>query len=401
MVSKASLWSSHLVSHPVLTLPEAISDVVNNVNKLSSKVHSTPSQTKRAFTPADDDSDVDTENRDPSLFQSEGFKAPQGTPAKKLKLDIVPNVVTASTLHQANSPTSPLFGKASSTPQNGTFNATSGASSAPAGRSPKHKRIGLLGKKRASMSPFKRVNPPVFGSSAANSLPFSIDAALNGTLSRSGAAAPAPAPIMTPTPAATTAHFATPMPALKVATIEESMPSAWFFNIHEDTPDEEAANIMEHSTGILDISSDDEASPRKRDDRGKENIPPVDHVDNSVNEDRDASTTGVKRGRHMDPNAMRDVGEDRTPLENLNAEDFYGKGLDKSSVEIIKSDNETNSDHNEVAVSTDDKSGYDALLAGADTGADVSSSSIDAATDRAPKDVAEFKIAADKDGAKF
>ena len=58
------------------------------------------------------------------------------------------------------------------------------------------------------------------------------------------------------------------------------MPKGWFFAIHEDSPEEEAANIMAHNTGVLDISSDDDCMTKKRNEereRGKENIPPPDH----------------------------------------------------------------------------------------------------------------------------
>jgi hypothetical protein len=51
----------------------------------------------------------------------------------------------------------------------------------------------------------------------------------------------------------------------------------WFFDIHEDTPEQEAANLMEHSASVLDISSDDDLSTKNRnEDRGKENVPPPD-----------------------------------------------------------------------------------------------------------------------------
>ena len=114
------------------------------------------------------------------------------------------------------------------------------------------------------------------------------------------------------------------------------MPKSWFFDIHEDTLEEEAANIMEHSTGILDISSDDEAGPSKKDERGKENIPPTDHATNVVADD--VQPTGKKARRPVDPDAMKDVGEERSPLGALPAEDFYASGLDAKSIEIIKAE---------------------------------------------------------------
>lgn len=113
--------------------------------------------------------------------------------------------------------------------------------SAPAGRSPKRRTIGLA-KSRRSFMPYTRVDPP-FASRSASSLPFSLDAALNSTLG------------------------ATPMPS-------KAVPSKWKFEIYEDTSEEEAATLMEHSTLTLDLSSDDEGTKEKRMDRGKENTPP-------------------------------------------------------------------------------------------------------------------------------
>ena len=117
---------------------------------------------------------------------------------------------------------------------------------APAGRSPKRKILGIA-KPRRTSAPFKRIDPP-FASRSSSTLPFSLDAALNGTL-------------------------ATTKKDLG-ATIQEAMPSKWCFDIYEDTPDEEAANLMEHSTLTLDLSSDDEGGRQCKDDRGKENTPP-------------------------------------------------------------------------------------------------------------------------------
>ena len=63
---------------------------------------------------------------------------------------------------------------------------TAKPSSAPAaaGRSPKSNRIGVLSRRRVSASPFTRIDPPMFaGGRSQDAVPFSIDAALSGTVS--------------------------------------------------------------------------------------------------------------------------------------------------------------------------------------------------------------------------
>ncbi|KAF1994858.1 hypothetical protein P154DRAFT_363847 [Amniculicola lignicola CBS 123094] len=190
--------------------------------------------------------------------------------------------------------------------------------------SPKHKRIGLLSKRRASSSPFRRVDPPSFSQSSP-ALPFSIDAALSGTI-----------PNYTPK-----STVATPPPA---STTDESMPNSWFFDIHEDTPEQEAANMMEHSAAVLDISSDDDLDTKRRNEeqeRGKENIPPPDFlplqalararsVDGMENAGEEPAIEHVKlpRLRKIAQDAMD---EDRRPLGDLPAAEFYGEGLDATS----------------------------------------------------------------------
>lgn len=122
------------------------------------------------------------------------------------------------------------------------------------------------------------------------------------------------------------------------------MPSSWFFEIHEDTPEEEAANLMEHSTLTLDISSDDDCDTRKArdiDDRGKENVPPPDWTGPTLRRAYSAPA-GSHKGIHSEKKAMQLVEklrdamqEDRAALGSLNAEDFYPDGLDGKSVVLV------------------------------------------------------------------
>ncbi len=124
------------------------------------------------------------------------------------------------------------------------------------------------------------------------------------------------------------------------------MPKGWFFEIHEDTPEQEAANLMEHSAAILDISSDDDLETKKRNEdleRGKENIPPPDFLMSQARAQAssvDAMETGleseslvqepVKRPRLRD--LVQDaMDEDRRPLGDLQPSEFYGEGCTASS----------------------------------------------------------------------
>ncbi len=124
------------------------------------------------------------------------------------------------------------------------------------------------------------------------------------------------------------------------------MPKGWFFEIHEDTPEQEAANLMEHSAAILDISSDDDLETKKRNEdleRGKENIPPPDFLMSQARAQAsnvDAMETGlesetlvqepIKRPRLRD--LVQDaMDEDRRPLGDLQPSEFYGEGCTASS----------------------------------------------------------------------
>ena len=161
----------------------------------------------------------------------------------------------------------------------------------PAGRSPKHKRIGILSRRRLTTNSFTRVNPPSSTVESTNGLPFSIDAALAGTV-----------------------------PKYKP---KSTHGKGWHFDIHEDTKDEEVSNMMVHDTTTLDIS-DDDSSSSKGDKDNKENIPPIDSPA-AV-----ASVTHVAATRR---DLMTD--ETRAPLGDLDAKDFYAEGCDASSCIIV------------------------------------------------------------------
>ena len=117
------------------------------------------------------------------------------------------------------------------------------------------------------------------------------------------------------------------------------MPKSWFFEIHEDTPEQEASNLMEHSAAVLDISSDDDVETKQRNEeleRGKENVPPPDYA---LAQPRSPTTSTEELAvpePHVKMPRLREVkqdamDEDRKPLGDLPAEEFYGEGCDKHS----------------------------------------------------------------------
>jgi hypothetical protein len=209
-------------------------------------------------------------------------------------------------------------------------------SSAPAGRSPTRKRIGILNRRKTG-SPFTRVEPPKLGAfgSSAKGLGFSIDAALHGTIPSSAK----------PQRAAAPSGSIKDIPLLH----RDEKKDSWFFDIHEDTPEEEATNLMEHGACTLDISSDEESRRRERDERGKENIPPLDDISqtrvqlSSFTEDSSSMSMGEMKAHARVARRRKEVDEgaidiDRCPLGEMAAEDFYAEGCDGSSVFLIPSD---------------------------------------------------------------
>lgn len=190
--------------------------------------------------------------------------------------------------------------------------------SAPAGRSPtRGKRSGILSTRRRTAGSYTRVDPPSFNlgletlSSSASPAPFSLDAALKGSI---------------PSYAAKR--------TLDDALEETDTKASWYFDIHEDTQEQEMTNMLQHGTCVLDISSDEESERKaKRDSyEDKENVPPMD----------DVSQTSRRQER-----AARDemiVEKERVSLGELNRSDFYAEGCNESSVIFIPSDDEENAE---------------------------------------------------------
>lgn len=133
--------------------------------------------------------------------------------------------------------------------------------------------------------------------------------------------------------------------------------AGWFFEIHEDTPEETATNLMEHGACCLDISSDEESAARAREERGKENVAPIDDVSQVslarsgagvVSEETEGAELAVeaevarplRKGLETKQRRSRKVLEegaievDRKPLGEMAAEEFWAEGCDGCVVEV-------------------------------------------------------------------
>lgn len=188
---------------------------------------------------------------------------------------------------------------------------------APAGRSPTRasKKGGILSKHRA-----QRVDPPSFGGASA---PFSLDAALKGTIPTYSGGLPETKSTKSATPK-TESFFPT------------TMKSDWFFDIHEDTPEQEMTNLLQHSTCVLDISSDEETEKRETrecaEGRDKENVPPTDDVSQTQ-----SARTPSTRGAGSDADDMI-VEKNRGPLQEIDSQDFWPEGTDDEDFFVVPGD---------------------------------------------------------------
>ncbi|KAL1902397.1 hypothetical protein Sste5346_001377 [Sporothrix stenoceras] len=296
----------------------------------------------------------DTENVDPHLSakRSKGTdgSAPGGIMLKKasspftltkanINLTSVANIFDAkpSPLSTSSSPRAMLKPRAPSTKSSAMKINTSPIRSSPislssaslssslSGRSPirASRRGGLLTNKRRAASGLSRSSPTNAGASNFGSAaPFSLDAALKGTFSSFDVRL------------ATAA-----LPTLDSSLLDDAsgMSASWFFDIHEDTPEQEMTNLLQHSTCVLDISSDEESEQKARRERAegrdKENIPPP----NDVSQTSVAHTTALAAAPASDEMS---VDKARNPLSQLNAADFYADGCDEASVVLVEAEAE-------------------------------------------------------------
>ncbi|KAK4174121.1 hypothetical protein QBC36DRAFT_46328 [Triangularia setosa] len=196
---------------------------------------------------------------------------------------------------------------------------------APAGRSPTRgsKRIGILSKRRHT----QRIDPPSFGLGGSSSVPFSLDAALKGSI-------PAYSGSLRTSSLSATATAAAPASSDSFLLSTGGMQSSWFFDIHEDTPEQEMTNLLQHGTCTLDISSDEESERRQSRDRAegrdKENIPPADDI---------SQTSARQAARVGDVDDMI-IEKHRGPLTEMNAADYYAEGCTEESVVLVPWDEE-------------------------------------------------------------
>ena len=283
---------------------------------------------KRRVTPSFDDFDAqndDAENVNPNMFLSPMKRTKLDMPSTSLKpkgLSTLPSSFNFTFNPTKTTPTTSMPPPATYPSRLSTPMKYAGVSkpsartplTAPAGRSPKSKRD--KGRRLSAHTPITRIDSSLLSrSSARTGLPFSIDAALTASLKT-----PAPAAAPLPKPA---------------SSIEESMPSSWFFAIHEDTAEEEAENLMEHSTSTLDLSSDDESTTKANEDRGKENVAPADY---------DAVASSSPRSSRRSLKSAADMETDeavRAPLGSLDTTEFIPEGLTKDSIVVISDLSET------------------------------------------------------------
>lgn len=205
--------------------------------------------------------------------------------------------------------------------------------SAPAGRSPtRSKRSGILSSRKHG-STFGRVDPPVFGlSSGSSTAPFSLDAALKGTI-----------PSYTSRDDVSAAKKQSSALSDFSGLHEPEMNSSWFFDIHEDTEEQEMTNLLQHSTCVLDISSDEENESRRQRERaeGKENIPPVD----------DVSQTSRPRAARLAAGADDMIVEkERNPLGEMDPKQYYAEGCYEDSIVIVPGEDDDENLPNELNI---------------------------------------------------
>ncbi|KAJ5831814.1 hypothetical protein N7474_000125 [Penicillium riverlandense] len=111
-------------------------------------------------------------------------------------------------------------------------------------------------------------------------------------------------------------------------------PASWFFDIHVDSEQEEMTNLMQHSTGVLDIS-DDEGKDAVVDGRGKENVPPVE-----MGPEPPRTRASVSAAHKAAVSSKMD--EDRPPLGELNAADYYAEDCNAFSYAVVHDDADEN-----------------------------------------------------------
>jgi hypothetical protein len=302
------------------------------------------------------ENDSDGENVDPEKQESQSGKRSKGLDGTPSKLYSTPKFVFTEVVRQ------PEFFTPTLTSSGGLKRKVSGGNGGKESISlegtkpnvtptslrgtlkPRLRRASLLSGKRSSLTPFRRINPPTTPGSA---VPFSIDAALSGTIS-------------TYTPSNLSSNTV-PVEERRLSHHkmgkeegQKALKTSWFFEIYEDTADEHASNMLQHSASVLDISSDDDVFAAKAKaalKKGKENVPPV--VDDVVVGQEEVHTgrntgarSGMHRGIHSARRAehlvkMREEGamvEDRMALGDLDVRAFWAEGIEEGAEVVVVED---------------------------------------------------------------
>lgn len=95
-------------------------------------------------------------------------------------------------------------------------------------------------------------------------------------------------------------------------------------------------NLMQHSTGVLDIS-DDEGKTSVTEGRGKENVPPAElgiDLPSSRHVTALAAAAAARKASKME--------EDRAPLGELNAADYYPEDCNAFTYAVVSDDDNEN-----------------------------------------------------------
>ncbi|PKS09804.1 hypothetical protein jhhlp_004426 [Lomentospora prolificans] len=323
---------STLIRQPFAPLDGARLQTLTSI-KNRQNAASPPASKRKASELTEDD----FENVDPSIFAKRSKGADDSFFSKDILKAPVFNLTTkpaarlAPTSPSRSLPTSPrsrtILHAKSPIGKINTSVARSSPLSAPAGRSPtRSRRSGISSsRRRTTAGSYARIDPPQFNLGVA--APFSLDAALKGTIP-SYAARPSASSLSAGTPAESTTE-STSFGGFELGGSE--MKASWFFDIHEDTPEQEMTNLLQHGTCTLDISSDEESEQRatreRAEGRDKENIPPAD----------DVSQTSRRAARRAAEDDM-EVEKKRLALADLDAAEFYATGCDATSVIVVPGD---------------------------------------------------------------
>ena len=250
--------------------------------------------------------DIDSENIDPTLTASSKRKRASDENEDGENVPSKPSRIALKTVES-----SPVPPRVSSTPRTAPQPSTpkSVPSLKPAGRSPQSKAASC--KPFARRSNISKTRPEPAGGRKSVHRPFSLATALsNGRAKSPQKTASVPAPAPKPTPA------------------------SWSFEIHVDSEEEEMTNLMQHSTGVLDIS-DDESKQQETSSagRGKENVPPSElNLLLPTTRQQESPAAAARKSVMME--------ESRAPLGELNAADYYGDDCHAFSYAVVHDDDE-------------------------------------------------------------